>query len=92
MKFKLTISIDTKFAKEIEESLNVDNVNLPEGMEIKTFSSSDRLIIEISIMYKSPSSLLTLRNTADEILQQIDASMKITNTIRDSLNTKKDHV
>lgn len=73
----IKIEADSKYPKEIVESLKIDNVNLPEGMKILMNYDEKRIYIEISMEINSAKALLTLRNTADEILEQINLLEKL---------------
>ncbi|ARM76360.1 KEOPS complex subunit Pcc1 [Acidianus manzaensis] len=71
MKANLKIVVDTPNAKEITESIKIDNVNIPKDMTLSMTYTNTQITIEISIEVSSSKSILTLRNTADEILEQI---------------------
>lgn len=68
---KIKIVAETNYPKEIIESLKIDNVDVPDGMKISMNYDEKQIYIEISMEIKSARSMLTLRNTADEILEQI---------------------
>lgn len=67
----IKIVADTKYPKEIIESLKIDNINIPNNMKISMNYSDKQIFVEITINIESAKSILTLRNTADEILEQI---------------------
>lgn len=62
--------------------VNVDNINIPSGMEIKVEPTDDDLIVIVSMNIEKPSDILTLKNTADEIIQQINLIEKTLNKVR----------
>ncbi|BFH72663.1 KEOPS complex subunit Pcc1 [Sulfurisphaera javensis] len=76
MKISIRVTYDTKYAKEIAESIKVDNINLPQGMIIETNYEKDKIIVNITMEINEPRNILTLRNTIDEILQHISAIEK----------------
>ncbi|AWR97654.1 hypothetical protein DFR86_08895 [Acidianus sulfidivorans JP7] len=82
MKANIKIVADSYYAKEIVESMKIDNVDIPKGMDIKMSYTKNQIIVELSIEVTSSKSILTLRNTADEILEQI--------TLLNNLLQKKD--
>lgn len=81
----IRIEVDTEDAEEIARALSVDNVDLPKGMEIKVEWREGKVIVSIEM--QGVESILTLRNTADEILTHIDALMKVFNRDRESLRS-----
>ncbi|MCH4814479.1 MAG: KEOPS complex subunit Pcc1 [Saccharolobus sp.] len=70
---ELRILSECEDAELIIRSLNVDNVNLPEGMSIQTKVEGKELEIVIKMRITKPNDLMTVRNTADEILAHIKA-------------------
>ena len=62
--------------------VNVDNINIPRGMEIKVEPTDDDLIVIVSMNIEKSSDILTLKNTADEIIQQINLIEKTLNKVR----------
>ncbi|ACP35940.1 conserved hypothetical protein [Sulfolobus islandicus Y.G.57.14] len=70
---ELRILSEHEDAELIIRSLNVDNVNLPEGMSIQTKVEGKELEIVIKMRITKPNDLMTVRNTADEILAHIKA-------------------
>jgi hypothetical protein len=66
----------------VAKIVNVDNINIPRGMEIKVESTDDDLIVIVSMNIEKPSDILTLKNTADEIIQQINLIEKTLNKVR----------
>ncbi len=69
MKAEISIQIQNQYAKEIINSLKVDNINIPKGMEIEMNYNENHANIKITMEILSPKDILTLRNTADEILE-----------------------
>jgi hypothetical protein len=66
----------------VAKIVNVDNINVPRGMEIKVEPTDDDLIVIVSMNIEKPSDILTLKNTADEIIQQINLIEKTLNKVR----------
>jgi hypothetical protein len=66
----------------VAKIVNVDNINIPRGMEIKVEPTDDDLIVIVSMNIEKPSDILTLKNTADEIIQQINLVEKTLNKVR----------
>lgn len=82
MKISITLRIKTSQPNNVAKIVNVDNVNIPKGMEIKVEPADDNLIVIVSMNIEKPSDILTLKNTADEILQQINLIEKTINKVR----------
>jgi hypothetical protein len=66
----------------VAKIVNVDNINIPRGMEIKVEPTDDDLIVIVSMNIEKSSDILTLKNTADEIIQQINLIEKTLNKVR----------
>jgi len=72
LKISVRITYETPFAKEIIESIKVDNVNIPKGMSIyMSVENENKILIDVSIEIEDTKNILTLRNTVDEIIQNI---------------------
>ena len=72
MRISIKITYDTPYAKEIVESIKVDNIDIPKGMTINMLNEKEnRILIEVSMEIEDNKNILTLRNTIDEILQNI---------------------
>ncbi len=71
MILEVKIRVKSNYAKEIANSIKVDNINLPKGMQITTDYTNDEIIVNISYNLDDVKGILTVRNTADEILTQI---------------------
>lgn len=82
MKISITLRIRTSQPNNVAKIVNVDNINIPRGMEIKVESTDDDLIVIVSMNIEKPSDILTLKNTADEIIQQINLIEKTLNKVR----------
>lgn len=82
MKISITLRIRTSQPNNVAKIVNVDNINIPRGMEIKVEPTDDNLIVIVSMNIEKPSDILTLKNTADEILQQINLIEKTINKVR----------
>ncbi|BFI76207.1 KEOPS complex subunit Pcc1 [Sulfurisphaera ohwakuensis] len=76
MNITVEITYDTNYAKEISNSINVDNIDIPKGMNIDISHKENKIIIKISMEITEPRNVLTLRNTVDEILQHISTIEK----------------
>lgn len=81
MKISVRAVYETQFTKEIAESIRVDNINIPQGMEINVDSENNKLIVEVSMEIKEPKNLLTLRNTLDEIFRDIITLQRTLNRV-----------
>ncbi|BDC19733.1 KEOPS complex subunit Pcc1 [Acidianus sp. HS-5] len=77
MRAEISIQIQNRYAKEIINSLKVDNINIPKGMEIEMNYNENCADIKISMEISSPKDILTLRNTADEILEHANLAINI---------------
>lgn len=82
MKISITLRIRTSQPNNVAKIVNVDNINIPRGMEIKVEPTDDELIVIVSMNIEKPSDILTLKNTADEIIQQINLIEKTLNKVR----------
>ncbi|MEM0187790.1 MAG: KEOPS complex subunit Pcc1 [Saccharolobus sp.] len=70
---ELKIVLKCENPQIIIDSLKVDNVNLPKGMQIDNKVNNNTLEILIRMNINQPNDILTIRNTADEILTHIKA-------------------
>ncbi|MEM0362716.1 MAG: KEOPS complex subunit Pcc1 [Sulfolobaceae archaeon] len=70
---ELKIVLKCENPQIIIDSLKVDNVNLPKGMQIDNKVNNNTLEILIKMNINQPNDILTIRNTADEILTHIKA-------------------
>lgn len=82
MKISITLRIRTSQPNNVAKIVNVDNINIPRGMEIKVEPTDDDLIVIVSMNIEKSSDILTLKNTADEIIQQINLIEKTLNKVR----------
>lgn len=82
MKISITLRIRTLQPNNVAKIVNVDNINIPRGMEIKVEPTDDDLIVIVSMNIEKSSDILTLKNTADEIIQQINLIEKTLNKVR----------
>jgi len=82
LKISITLRIRTSQPNNVAKIVNVDNINIPRGMEIKVEPTDDDLIVIVSMNIEKPSDILTLKNTADEIIQQINLIEKTLNKVR----------
>ncbi len=80
-KIKLVMEIPgtEDLLESVIKALEPDNRPLPSGMDISTKYCNGRLVIEIVINEKLE--VLTLRNTADELLELISMLFKLHNSI-----------
>ncbi|MEM0091421.1 MAG: KEOPS complex subunit Pcc1 [Saccharolobus sp.] len=70
---ELKIVLKCENPQIIIDSLKVDNANLPKGMQIDNKVNNNILEILIKMNINQPNDILTIRNTADEILTHIKA-------------------
>jgi len=82
LKISITLRIRTSQPNNVAKIVNVDNINIPRGMEIKVEPTDDDLIVIVSMNIEKPRDILTLKNTADEIIQQINLVEKTLNKVR----------
>jgi len=82
LKISITLRIRTSQPNNVAKIVNVDNINIPRGMEIKVEPTDEDLIVIVSMNIEKPSDILTLKNTADEIIQQINLIEKTLNKVR----------
>ncbi|MCY0858951.1 MAG: KEOPS complex subunit Pcc1 [Sulfolobaceae archaeon] len=71
MILEVKIRVKSNYAREIANSIKVDNINLPKGMQITTDYTNNEIIVNIRYDFDDVKGILTVRNTADEILTQI---------------------
>lgn len=69
---RIRLEISTENPSEILNAIQVDNVELPEGMTIKMKENEKGVEIIVEMRYTDPRSILTLRNTVDEILEHVE--------------------
>ncbi|MUN28338.1 KEOPS complex subunit Pcc1 [Sulfuracidifex metallicus] len=73
----IEIRIEHEDAEEIRKSLDVDNVDLPNGMTINMVTEGENiLVINLKMEVSRPKDLLTLKSTADEIMRHVEALVK----------------
>ncbi|BCU69473.1 KEOPS complex subunit Pcc1 [Stygiolobus caldivivus] len=76
MRISITLKVKTPYAPNVAKIVAVDNIRVPDGMDIKVESRESEVIVEVVMDIKHPSDILTLKNTADDILQQINVIEK----------------
>lgn len=81
MILSLTIRVKTSQPENVAKVISVDNVNIPKGMSIKVSAGKDEVIIEIVMSITRASDILTVKNTADDILRQIDVIERTLNKV-----------
>ncbi|QKQ99476.1 hypothetical protein GWK48_02870 [Metallosphaera tengchongensis] len=74
---RISVWIDSKFGEEIANSIKVDNINIPTGMRIEVRGNKEGVEVVAEVEYRDPKSILTLRNTVDEILEHIEMLIKV---------------
>ncbi|MCG3109727.1 hypothetical protein L3N51_02023 [Metallosphaera sp. J1] len=74
---RIRINISTGDPREILNAIQVDNVDLPEGMSIEMKETGEGVEVVVEMKYSDPKSILTLRNTVDEILEHVEMLMNI---------------
>lgn len=72
MKARIKLSIKYKNPEILYHSLLPDNIQLPKGLSINMNYNKESLDIILEIVVNEPKDILTLRNTADEILTHIN--------------------
>ncbi|BBG24241.1 KEOPS complex subunit Pcc1 [Sulfuracidifex tepidarius] len=72
----IKIEVDYDKPEEIVRSIEVDNVDVPEGMRISSKEDANKAIIMIEMDVKEPKELMTMRNTADEIMRHVDVVVR----------------
>ncbi|AWR99827.1 hypothetical protein DFR87_09120 [Metallosphaera hakonensis JCM 8857 = DSM 7519] len=77
MSLRVIVRLATDHSREIMESIKVDNVDIPEEMKIEMTDLGNEIEISVEIEITSPKSILTLRNTIDEILAHVDMLTKV---------------
>ncbi len=60
----------------ILKSIEVDNVDIPKGMKILSEIDGSKLVIRVQMEIHEPKDLLTLKNTADEIMRHAEAIIR----------------
>ncbi|AOL16081.1 hypothetical protein BFU36_04340 [Sulfolobus sp. A20] len=79
---ELKMKIRYKKPEVIVNSLNVDNIDLPKGMEIESrVIGNDEIEIIIKMKIVNANDILTLRNTVDEILLHVKAIQASLNAV-----------
>ncbi|MCI2413822.1 MAG: hypothetical protein MPF33_00995 [Candidatus Aramenus sp.] len=62
---------------EIVKAILPDNVDLPRSMKISVKEGEGKVTVEIEMDVNTPKDVLTLRNTADEIISHMDLVEKV---------------
>ncbi|BDB97191.1 KEOPS complex subunit Pcc1 [Saccharolobus caldissimus] len=78
---ELKILLECKNAEVIAKSLSVDNINLPKNMIIESRSKDNSVEITIKMKIERANDILTVRNTADEILLHIKNLQQSLNSV-----------
>ncbi|MFP3201653.1 MAG: KEOPS complex subunit Pcc1 [Sulfolobus sp.] len=79
---RVSIRVESNNASVIAKSVEVDNIDLPIGMEIVTRNEGSEIVVVVTMEIKNPSDIMTLRNTVDEILQHINTLEKTLSTVK----------
>jgi hypothetical protein len=79
---RVSIKVESNNASVIAKSIEVDNIDLPMGMEIITRNEGSEIVVVVTMEIKNPSDIMTLRNTVDEILQHINTLEKTLSTVK----------
>ncbi|MGC9105223.1 MAG: KEOPS complex subunit Pcc1 [Thermoprotei archaeon] len=82
LKIRIEIEIPTDHAAEIERSVSVDNVGIPEGIELKVYRGDRVLYIVAECTCVEPRKILTLRNTVDDLLVNVNAVLRVLETVK----------
>ncbi len=72
----IKIEVDYEKPEEITKSIEVDNVDVPEGMKISSREEINKVVILIEMDVKQPKDLMTIKNTADEIMRHVEAIIR----------------
>jgi hypothetical protein len=62
---------------EIAKAILPDNVDLPNSMKISVKEGAGKVTVELEMDVNAPKDLLTLRNTADEIMSHMELVEKV---------------
>ncbi|ABP51521.1 MULTISPECIES: KEOPS complex subunit Pcc1 [Pyrobaculum] len=73
VKITLNTSIDCSFSNAVKP----DDVDLPDGMEIRHECLDNKWHISITYVLDTPKDILTLRNTLDEIVRSLQVIDKV---------------
>ncbi|MEB3789775.1 MAG: hypothetical protein GSR72_07800 [Desulfurococcales archaeon] len=90
MKCKAKIEITTRYPRNVLESIEPDNLVSPRHVSIECRETSRGIECKIIVRgCEDPKRVLTLRNTIDDLLMALKASLSVIDKI-DSLNARKD--
>ncbi len=82
LKVRVEVEIRTPHAADLEKAISVDNVDVPQGIAISVYHNEENLYIIGECECVEPKRLLTLRNTLDDILVDINAAIKVLETVK----------
>ena len=90
MRCKAKIEVETRYPRDVLESIEPDNLVSPQHISIECRETGRGIECEIIVRgCEDPKRVLTLRNTIDDILMTLRASLSVIDKI-DSLNARKD--
>jgi hypothetical protein len=78
---EIELEINTIHGDEMRRSLEVDNIDFPKGLSMEMDYQEGKLKIRLKCE-GGPKILLTCRNTADEILEQIKSLEEVFERLR----------
>ncbi len=82
LRIRIEIEIPTDHAAEIEKSVSVDNVGIPEGIELKLYHGDRVLYVIAECTCVEPKKILSLRNTVDDLLVNVNAVLRVLETVK----------
>ncbi|MEM0173335.1 MAG: KEOPS complex subunit Pcc1 [Sulfolobaceae archaeon] len=82
MKAKIKINIKYKNPEILYQSLLPDNIQIPKGLNIDMKYDNENLNIILEMIIKDPKDILTLRNTADEILTHVNSIIEVLDNLK----------
>ena len=75
MKCWAKLEIPHSKAVSLERALEPDNAEAPEGLQVECYSVEGMLECRVTVDCSDPRSMLTLRNTVDDILVNLKAAV-----------------
>lgn len=68
---RVKITLDTSIDCSFSNAIKPDDVDLPDGMEIRHECLNNKWRISITYVLNTPKDIFTLRNTLDEIVRSL---------------------
>ena len=72
---KATVRVTHEASRSLLEAINPDNINTPQWLTINCRSFQDVLECVVEVDCSSPTRILSLRNTLDELLRAIKSGI-----------------